>query len=121
MEEHMNQEEEKALVFLVAVVEQDKYTCITVDDKYLATTGALQGDFINKPLDKISPPLEYKYLVEHYGNAISSRKPYKYHKRTKFKGNTVYLKTTLVPGFGDDHPCSHLIGLSEFLEKKSES
>ena len=114
MTEAVNAKE--TLAFLVAVKEPDEFTCIAVDDHYIEATGASEELMINRPLEDIFPPLEMKYLKKEYGRAIAARKPYTYRTRTSLKGNTVYLKTTLVPVFGENQACTHLIGLSEVEE-----
>lgn len=100
------------LVFLIAVEGPDRYRVEHVNPAYLARTGLGAEEIVGRRLEEVLAPEQADYVRDQYGRAIDGRRPYAYETRVPLRGDATYLDTTLVPVFGDDGACSHLIGVS---------
>lgn len=100
------------LVFLIEVLGRSRYRVESVNRAYLKRTQLASGDIIGLPIHAVLRDEQLRYVTDRYDAAIAHGGPFRYETRTSMGGATVYLDTTLVPVFGPDNTCTHLIGVS---------
>jgi PAS domain S-box-containing protein len=106
------------LIFLLAVVGEGEFRCLSVNKRYMEATGQPEEFFTDNLLRDMFPPQEVEYLQSQYAEAIRLKGPYRYDTRTDLKGNTIYLETTLVPVFGQQGRCDYLLGISRDVTQR---
>lgn len=109
------------MIFLIGVDDGGEFRVLSVNRRYLERTGTSAGEIVGKRLDEVFQGADLEYVTAKYQEAIDSREPFRYETRTKFRDESVYLDTTLVPVFEKDR-CNSIIGVSrEVTLQKMES
>ena len=98
------------LIFLLGV-EEEEYRCLSVNRRYLESTGAVESDLTNRLISEIFSVEDNRYLKKQYDAVVTSKAPYHTETRTQNGGVVMYLDTTFVPIFVDE-VCTYIIGVS---------
>jgi PAS domain S-box-containing protein len=108
------------LVFLIGVMDGGGYRVESVNRAYLERTQLTPEEIVGLPIEKVLHPDQYAYVRARYDEAVASGNAYRYETRTRMRGQTIYLDTTLVPAYAEQR-CTHLVGVSrDITENKRE-
>ena len=108
-------------LFLLSVEAPDQFRFVTVNRKFLQSTGLEESEVLGKCLHEVVPEASYPKVLEHYREAIRKRIDVRWHEESEYPAGTRYSEVNISPICDETGICANVVGRIRDLTDETQS
>jgi PAS domain S-box-containing protein len=98
------------MLYLISVESPEKFRLISVNEMFLEATGLTKAQVIDKPVEAVFPPEEWRQMREKFAEAIDTKQTVIWEKVSDYPSGKKYGLVKITPIFNSIGTCTNLVG-----------